>query len=229
MQFRVSSFLTIPSFLVATFLGVYGVGAAAQQKASLVSCRPASERTGPAGCWIVASKELGKLAGTAVYWTLDAYPTVEAAQSAKTENGEVVQALGKIWLFTVGEKLKAPVQGSRMSEIGPLPVKAGEEYTAQYMEAILAPGSVSRTHVHSGPEAFYTESGQSCLETPARKQVGEKGKDIVIAEGEPMELVATGNAMRRGIALVLHSSGKPATTVVESWKSKGLCLADAGK
>jgi len=212
---------TVLSRTVVSLLFLLANGVSAQQK--LVSCKPASERIGPEGCWIVASKKVGKLPSGPVFWTLDVYPTLEKAESAKTDGGEVVQALGKVWLFTVGEKLIKPMQGQRMSEIGPLPLKPGEEYTAQYMEAILEPGSVSRTHVHAGPEAFYTESGQSCLETPAGKQVGEKGKNIVIPEGEPMELVATGTETRRGVVLVLHSSSKPATTVVETWKSKGLC------
>jgi quercetin dioxygenase-like cupin family protein len=155
------------------------------------------------------------------------YPTKESAESAKGKNGEVVEALGKVWLMTIGEKMKASSQGSRVTAIGPLPVKAGEKYTAQYMEAILQPGAVSVTHVHPGPEVFYTESGESCLESPAGKQVGRKGVDIVIQEGQPMELAATGSETRRSIVLVLHASSQPAITVTKDWKSKGLCKAQA--
>jgi quercetin dioxygenase-like cupin family protein len=92
------------------------------------------------------------------------------------------------------------------------------------MEGILEPGAVSRTHVHSGPEVFYTETGESCLETPAGRQVGRKGVDLVVPEGTPMELVASGTETRRGIILVLHSTDRPATTVITDWKSKGLCF-----
>lgn len=70
-----------------------------------------------------------------------------------------------------------------MAEIGPLTVKAGEDYTAHYRESIMQPGAVSRTHLHSGPEAFYTEAGETCLETPEGKQVSRKGVNIVAAEG----------------------------------------------
>jgi quercetin dioxygenase-like cupin family protein len=204
-------------------LSVLSAIVASAQQQKLISCKPAEERTQSEGCWIVANKHLGKLPA-AVFWTLDVYPTRESAEKANTNNGTVVQALDKIWLFTVGEKPDLPSQGSRITQIGPLPVKPDEDYTAQFMEGVLQPGSVSRTHIHAGPEAFYTEVGESCLETPDGKQIGRKGMDVVVPEGVPMELVATGTETRRGIILVLHSSARPATTVVTDWKSKGLCF-----
>jgi quercetin dioxygenase-like cupin family protein len=208
---------------LALLLTVFSGSIASAQQQKLISCKPVAERTQPEGCWIVANKPLGKLPA-AVFWTLDVYPTRESADKANTNNGLVVESLGKVWLFSVGGKPALPLRGSRITQIGPLPVKPDEAYTAQFMEGILEPGSVSRTHVHAGPEAFYTEAGESCLETPTGKEIGRKGADVVVPEGIPMELVATGTETRRGIILVLHSSAKPATTVVADWKSKGLCL-----
>jgi quercetin dioxygenase-like cupin family protein len=212
----------VHGILMLQLIAFCGIAASAQQQ-KLVSCKPLAERTQPEGCWIVADKPLGNLPAT-VFWTLDVYPTRESAEKVSTDSSTVVEALGKIWLFTVGKKPAPPSQGVRIAQIGPLPVKPDETYTAQYMEGILQPGSVSRTHVHSGPEAFYTESGESCLETPDGKQIGRRGVDIVVPEGVPMELVASGTESRRGIILVLHSSAKAATTIVSDWKSKGLCM-----
>lgn len=208
---------------VALGTGCVSVRAAWGDAPKLESCRPVSERAGVEGCWILASTSLGPLPGTPVFWTLDVYPSREAAEAAATGNGTVVEALGKVWLFSVGAKPKMPERGTRVTQIGPLPVKPGEAYTAQYREAILEPGAVSRTHLHSGPEVFYTESGETCLETPAGKQVGRKGVDLVVPEGVPMELVASGRETRRGVVLVLHATSKPHTTVVTDWTSKGLC------
>ena len=198
---------------------------APQKPGKLESCKPVSERTGADGCWIIASTPLGKLPASPVFWTLDVYPTKDAAQAATSKNGTVVEALGKVWLLTVGDKIAPVPNATRVTEIGPLLIQPGEEYTAQYRESIMQPGAVSRTHLHSGPEAFYTETGESCLETPAGTQTGRKGADIIAPEGVPMELVATGTEPRRGIVLVLHSSSKPHTTVVTDWVSKGLCKA----
>lgn len=192
------------------------------QAQKLESCKPAAERTGVEGCWILSSTHVGKLADGPIFWTLDVYPTKASAEAA-AKSGTVVEALGRVWLLTVGEKAKVQPGGSRVAEIGPLPVKAGVDYTAQYRESILPPGAVSRTHLHAGPEIFYTETGESCLETPEGKQVGRKDMPIMVAEGIPMELVATGSEMRRGIVLVLHASSQPHTTLVTEWHSKGLC------
>lgn len=135
----------------------------------------------------------------------------------------MLDALGKVWLLTVGDKPELPSRGKRVTQVGPLPLKREEDYTAQYRESIMRPGSVSRTHLHSGPEVFYTETGETCLETPSGIQVSRKGHDVIVPEGEPMELVARGSDKRRGIVLVLHSSSKPHTTVVTDWHSSGLC------
>jgi quercetin dioxygenase-like cupin family protein len=199
-------------------------GIAAAQTQALESCKPVSERTGPEGCWILASKPLGVLPDRPVFWTLDVYPDHESAQSAAESGSTVLEALGKVWLLTVGDKPKPTSTGKRISQIGPLPLKPHEDYTAQYRESIMHPGAVSRTHVHSGPEAFYTEIGETCLETPAGMQVSRKGHDVVIPEGAPMELIATGTDDRKGIVLVLHSSSKPHTTVVTDWHATGLCM-----
>jgi len=189
----------------------------------LESGKPVSERTGEEGCWILISSPLGKLADRPVFWTLDRYPTRQNALSAVKNNSTVVEALGQVWLFTVGDKVGISSLGVRVTEIGPIPIRAGENYTGQYRESIMQPAAISRTHRHSGPEIFYTEAGQTCLETPAGKEIGRKGENIIVPEGEPMELVATGSQQRRGIVLVLHSSEKPHTTLVTDWTSKGLC------
>jgi len=105
-----------------------------------------------------------------------------------------------------------------------LPIKAGEIYSAQYMEAIFQPGMTAAAHTHSGPEAWYTEAGETCLETPAGKQVGRPGGQYVIVPGgPPMHLTATGSTQRRSLVLILHESSKPATTLVKDWTPKGLC------
>jgi quercetin dioxygenase-like cupin family protein len=187
-------------------------------------CRPVSQRTGEVGCWIIAHESIGQLTQSKFFWHLDVYPTRAAAEAAKGPHGTVVESLGKTWLLSIEDAGWRPVGGERVAEIGPLPVNAGEKYSAQYMEAIFTPGMTAPAHTHSGPEAWYTLAGETCLETPDGKQVGRAGGQYVIVPGgPPMHLTATGNVQRRALVLILHDSSKPSTTLVHDWTPKGLC------
>jgi quercetin dioxygenase-like cupin family protein len=187
-------------------------------------CKPVSERTGEVGCWIIAHEPIGQLNQSQIFWHLDVYPTRAAAEEAKGPQGAVVESLKKVWQLTIADAGWRPHGGERIAEIGPLPITAGEKYSSQYMEAIFTPGMTAPAHVHSGPEAWYTLTGETCLETPEGKQVGRAGGQYVIVPGgPPMHLTATGTETRRAIVLILHDSSKPATTQIHDWTPKGLC------
>lgn len=187
-------------------------------------CRPVSQRTGELGCWITVSAPLGKLPQAPIFWHLDTYSTHAAAEAAKSAGGAVVQSLGKIWLFTIAERGWRPTGGIRIAEIGPLPVNADANYTAQYMEAIFTPGMTAPSHRHAGPEAWYTMTGETCLETPEGKMIGRAGgQNVIIPGGPPMHLTATGTETRRALVLILHDSSQPATTPAHDWTPGGLC------
>jgi quercetin dioxygenase-like cupin family protein len=191
-----------------------------------VRCRPIGERVGvDPGCWIVANQPVGKLTKPQMFWYLDVYPTRALAEAAKGVHGAVVESQGKQWLLSIEDDgWHSPAGGKRIAEIGPLPVKAGETYTAQYMEAVFNPGMTAPAHVHSGPEAWYTLTGETCLETPDGIQVGRAGGQYVIVPGgPPMHLTATGKEQRQALVLILHDATKPATTLVSDWTPKGLC------
>ena len=188
-------------------------------------CKPMSERTQEIGCWILADDSVGQLTKPEVFWHLDTYPTRTAAQADKGPQGVVVESFGKIWLMTISDEKWRSAHGNRVAEIGPLPIVAGEKYSAQLMEAIFPPGMTAAAHIHSGPESWYTLGGETCLETSdGRVQIGRAGGPPVIAPmGLAMHLTATGSEQRRSIVLILHQSSEPATTMVHDWSPKGLC------
>jgi len=211
--------------IAAVSLGVLAPGRGATAQSTPVGvCRPVSERTGELGCWIIAHEPVGQLTGSQIFWYLDTYPTRAAAQEAKGERGTVVESLGKVWLLTIGSPGSRPAGGEHVADIGPLPIGAGAQYSAQYMEVIFTPGMTSSTHRHGGPEAWYTLSGETCLETPEGKLLGRAGGPPVIIPGGPsMHLTATGTELRRALVLILHDSSKSVTTPADDWKPKGLC------
>jgi quercetin dioxygenase-like cupin family protein len=187
-------------------------------------CKPVAERMGELGCWILLDQPLGRLGKSEMFWHLDAYSARADADRARGARRAVVESLGKIWLLSIEDEGWRPNGGERIAEIGPLPISATEAYSAQYMEAIFVPGMTAPAHIHSGPEAWYTLSGETCLETPQGKQVGRAGGDYVIVPGgPPMHLTATGTETRRALVLILHETSKPPTTLVHDWTPKGLC------
>jgi quercetin dioxygenase-like cupin family protein len=96
--------------------------------------------------------------------------------------------------------------------IGPLPVVADLKYSAQYMEAIFTPGMTAPAHRHAGPEAWYTLTGETCLETSegyyGRDEPG--GPAVIVRGGLPMHLTAIGKETRRSLVLILHDSNSAA-------------------
>jgi len=188
-------------------------------------CKPLSQRTQAVGCWIMSDDPIGRLSQSSAYWHLDAYSTRVAAETDKGPHSVVIESLGRVWLMTIERETWKPVHGTRVAQIGPLPIVADEEYSAQYMEAIFTPGMTAPAHIHSGPEAWYTVSGETCLETSdGRVQVGRTGGlPVIVHSGLSMHLTATGTEQRRALVLILHETSKPATTLVHDWTPKGLC------
>ena len=188
---------------------------------------PIGERAGRAfGCFILESQPLGQLERAATFWHLETFPTRAAADSAKSGRGAVVEAFDKIWLLSIADAGWRTAGATHVAEIGPLPTKPGIAYTAQFMEAVFRPGMKSRVHRHAGPEAWYTITGETCLETPDGTMVGRAGgAHVVVPQGPPMELTATGSETRQALVLILHESAHPHTSPAPDWTPKGLCKA----
>lgn len=201
------------------------VSAAGQTVGTGGACVPVSERAGREfGCFIIATQAIGPLDSARAFWHLSTFPTRASALAAHGPRDTVVESFGKVWLFTLARAGWRPSGGTHVAEIGPLPVAAGVDYTAQYMEAVFQPGMKSLVHRHSGPEAWYTLNGETCLETSAGSLVGRAGgTPVIVPQGLPMELTATGTQVRRAVVLILHDATQPATLPASDWSPKGLC------
>ena len=188
------------------------------------TCKPVSQRTGELGCWILIDTPVGSFDRAEVYWHVDKFLTRAAAEQVKGPRGTVIDSLGSVWLLTIERKGWRSKSGDRVAEIGPLPIHQSRAYSATFMEAIFTPGMTSAVHTHSGPEAWYTVAGESCLETSQGTFYGKAGgPPMIVPEGPAMKLTATGTQTRKALVLILHDSSKPATAMEHDWKPKGLC------
>jgi mannose-6-phosphate isomerase-like protein (cupin superfamily) len=165
-----------------------------------------------------------------VFWHLYTYPTMAAAEAARSRNSTAVQSLGRFWVFTLAGETWQPGSGTRVAVIGPLEVKPATRYTARYMESIMPPsvragaGTAANGHTHPGPEAFYIVSGAQCLESPDSTTVSRAGDSIVIPAGPPMTLSGVGAEDRTAVLLVLHDSTQPWSARAETiWTKPGRC------
>ena len=209
----------------ATVLCLSAWTAPAWAQATSRQCDPAdngAEQPGPA-C-LLQREPIGKLASGAVWWRLYTYPDMAAARRDQPPGGTIATAFGDVWLFTIGARGPLLPHGRHVADVGPIPVEAGDAYVAEYLRSTFSPGMTAPVHVHSGPEAFYAISGDTCLETPDGMQTGRgPGNSLMIRAGPPMLLMAPGPEPRRGFALILHDGGLPPTTLVHDWKPAGLC------
>jgi hypothetical protein len=66
----------------------------------------------------------------------------DGAQNAATRflRGTLVEAYGKIRLYTIAEKGSRAGGGEHVATIGPLMTEVGKKYAARYMEAVFSAG-----------------------------------------------------------------------------------------
>ena len=189
-------------------------------------CVPVAERQMERGCYLMVSDRLGKMPTGPLYWHIDSFPTRELAEKAKGPYASVVEALGKVWLFTIGAENWRGTGGQHVATLGPFDVAAKLEYTATYAEAIMLPGGTTMVHRHAGPEVILVLAGEECMETPDGRQIGRPGgKPVNVPANVPHKLTATGTVERRALALVLHDSREPWVNRAHDhgWQEKGLC------
>jgi quercetin dioxygenase-like cupin family protein len=191
-----------------------------------VTCEPVADRGSRLlGCYITARQSLGALpTDTALYWHLDSFPSLAAAEAARTDRGTAVTSLGTAWLFTIADSGWRAHAGHRVAVIGPLTLVQADSFAAVYMEGIFQPGMSTRVHRHPGVEAWYTLAGAQCLETPRGKIVQRAGDPgMMVPGGDPMMLVGIGDTIRRSLVLILQDAGKPRQMLAPDWTPRGLC------
>ncbi|MDF0490316.1 hypothetical protein PX554_19500 [Sphingomonas sp. H39-1-10] len=202
-------------------LGAITLASPALGQATTRACG-VEETVGPA-C-LLSRREFPSLPSGPLYWHLDRFASKDAAERTAITTSSVVEAFGSVWLFTIERQAWRPKSGKHVSNVGPLPVQPASTYAAEYLRSIFSPGMTAPLHVHSGPEAFYAVSGDTCLETPDGIQLGRgPGNSLSIKGGPPMLLMAIGKIPRRGFALILHDANQPPTTLVHDWHPQGLC------
>jgi hypothetical protein len=190
-------------FVTATLLG-----------AALLLPSPLAAEPGKFVVSPVAEKKLNGLPPGPLYWRIENFPTLDQAQSAADASATSLAASvsGKVWLFTLGQKGGATPGGSKVAEIGPVPVFAAPEYLLRINHAGGPPGSKTPVHSHPGSESFYVLAGQLSQRTPHgvnRTDIGQ----AMVGHGPdmPMEVSSSGTTDLDQLVMFLLDATKPAS------------------
>jgi hypothetical protein len=163
----------------------------------------------------VVEKKLHALPQGPLYWRIENFPALDQAQRAATASSTSLAASisGKVWLFTLGPKGGATPGGTKVAEIGPVPVFAASEYLLRINHAGGPPGSKTRVHSHPGSESFYVLAGQVSQKTPHGTNHADAGQAMVgHGPNMPMEVSSSGTTDLDQLVMFLLDATKPAST-----------------
>jgi hypothetical protein len=158
----------------------------------------------------VAEKRVSHLPPGPLYWRIENFPTLALAQSAAGAESLVAEGAGKVWLFTLGPSGGATTGGTRVAEIGPVPVVSAPEYLLRVNRAGGPAGAVTPTHSHPGSESFYVLSGQVAVTTPSGVSRADAGQSMNgHGPDTPMQVATGGSADLDQFVLFVVDATKP--------------------
>jgi hypothetical protein len=114
----------------------------------------------------VVEKKLKELQPGPLFWRIETFATLAAAQAAAGPTALAAEISGKAWLFTLGPKGGATPGAAKVAEVGPVPPVRAPEYLLRINHASGPPGARTAPHSHPGSEAFYVLKGRLGQRTP---------------------------------------------------------------
>ena len=145
-----------------------------------------------------------------LYWRLENFPSLAQAQAAAGPTGLAAESAGKAWLATLGPKGRSSAGGTKVAEIGPLPLVVAPEYLLRINEPSGPPGSITIVHAHPGTEAAYVLTGELCMRTPHGVMRVPAGRsDAGPHPHVPSQVSSCGSTDLRGFVMFVVDATKP--------------------
>jgi hypothetical protein len=161
----------------------------------------------------VVEKKVAQLPDGALFWQIETFPTLAAAEAAAGPTSLAAEVGGKAWLFTLGAEGAAGHGGTPVTQIGPVPPITAPEYLLRINRATGAPGAKTAIHSHPGPEAFYVLAGRMTQRTP------QGTIDLEAGQGTPgqgadtaMEVMSSGTENLDQLVMFVVDATKPFST-----------------
>lgn len=157
----------------------------------------------------IAETVVARLPPQPLYWRVEAFPTLAAAQARSGPTILAAAVGGRFWRFTLGAA-GGPAEGQLVAEIGPVPIAPAARYRLRVNRAGGPPGATTDVHSHPGSEAFYVLAGQLGQRTAhgvTRLDVG--GSTNGHAPGMVMQLRSTGTTALDQLVLFVVDADRP--------------------
>src|SRR5205809_5105821 len=111
----------------------------------------------------LTEKKVSQLAARPLFWRVENFPTLAQAEAAAGPYGLAVGSGGKVWLFSLGPAGGSSAGGTKVVDIGPLPMLIASDYVLRVNEDTGPPGSLTPVHTYLGSEAFDVLAGEQCV------------------------------------------------------------------
>ncbi|HUC69319.1 MAG TPA: cupin domain-containing protein [Stellaceae bacterium] len=158
----------------------------------------------------IAEKRLKQLPDGQLYWRVENFPTLAAAQAAAGPASLAAEAAGKAWLFTLGPKGGATSGGAEVAEIGPVPPITAPEYLLRINHVSGPPGVRTPVHSHSGSETFYVLSGRLDQRTPSGVVHVKAGQSMPgHVPGTTMQISSSGASDLNALVMFVVDATRP--------------------
>jgi len=161
----------------------------------------------------LAEKKVTELPAGQLYWRIEHFPTLAAAQAAAGATGLAAESDGKAWLFTLGAAGGSSAGGSKVAEVGPLPQLTAMQYLLRINEASGPPGSITGVHTHPGSEAFYVLAGEQSIRTPQGTLRVKAGQPETGPGGDtPLQVSSSGSTDLHALVMFMVDATRPFST-----------------
>lgn len=158
----------------------------------------------------VIEKKLAELPPGPLYWRIESFPTLAAAQAAAGPTALAAEVSGKVWLFTLGAAGGATPGAGKVAEIGPVPVISATEYLLRINHASGPPGAKTPIHTHPGSEAFYVLAGRLGQRTPMGVHHADAGQAMNGHGADmPMEVFSSGTTDLDQLVMFVVDAARP--------------------
>jgi quercetin dioxygenase-like cupin family protein len=158
----------------------------------------------------VAEKKISQLPPAPLFWRVDTFPTLAMAKAAASSTALAAEVAGKAWLFTLCAAGGSSSGGSKVAEIGPVPLITAPEYLLRVVRSGGPPGAKTPVHTHPGSETFYILSGELTQKTPAGVMSISSGESMPgHPPNTPMQVSSSGTSDLSALVMFVSDATKP--------------------